>query len=107
MRWYDCYIDDKKFVEIKRAIENHEDFDEWGLIEYGDDSRAVEYNLCIDNSTEETEHLSAFYKLIKNENGYWQHDGCDSFYSYNIDFNDNRWKHKLKEAAEKAFESLF
>ena len=65
-----------------------------------------QYNLCIDNSTEETEHLSAFYKLVKNENGYWQHDDCNSFYSYNIDFNDNRWKHKLKEAAEKAFKLL-
>lgn len=102
---YYCEVDSDRIIE---AIINHEDYDTWGEVEYGDDERAVDYNICIDNSTEETEYCSAFYRIYnKNGRGLWQHDGCQEWYAYEIDFNDENWEAKLKEAAEKAFEKLW
>lgn len=101
---YRCDINKKK---ILKAIKNHESYDAWGDVEYGNDKQAVDYNICIDNSTEETEYCSAFYRLSKNEDGCWQHDGCQEWYPYEIDFSDDKWKEKLKEAAIKAYKALW
>lgn len=101
---YYCEVNKDKIIE---AIINHEDYDTWGEVEYGDDERGVDYNICIDNSTEKTEYCSAFYRIYKNEEGLWQHDGCQEWYAHEIDFNDEDWETKLREAAEKAFEKLW
>lgn len=101
---FECHVDKK---EILKCIKNHESYDTWGDVEYGNNEKAVDYNICIDNSTETTEYCSAFYRLYKNKEGYWQHDGCQDWYSYEIDFSDKNWKEKLKEAAEKAYEELW
>ena len=74
---YRCDVNKKEILE---AIKNHEDYDTWGDVEYGNDEQAVDYNICIDNSTEKTEYLSAFYRLLKNKEGYWQHDSCQEAY---------------------------
>lgn len=100
---YDFNVDVKA---IKRAIKNHYDFDSWGEVMYGNDEQVVDYNICIDNSTEETVYCSAFYRMSLGEDGYWHHDCCTD-YSYNIDFNDKDWKTKLKEATIKAYEELW
>lgn len=107
MNTYNCYIDEKVKSEILNAINNHHSFESWGDVEYGNDKQAVDYNICIDNSTEETEYCSAFYKLSVNENGYWGHDGCQEWYEYEIDFSDKNWEEKLKEAAIKAYKALW
>lgn len=107
MNTYNCYIDEKDKSEILNAINNHYSFESWGDVEYGNDKQAVDYNICIDNSTEETEYCSAFYKLSVNENGYWGHDGCQEWYEYEIDFSDENWEEKLKEAAIKAYKALW
>lgn len=101
---YECHVNKD---EIIKAITNHSDYDSWGEVEYGNNKQAVDYNICIDNSTKETEYLSAFYRLVKNKDGYWQHDGCQEWYSYEIDFSDDKWEEKLKEAAIKAYEMLW
>lgn len=101
---YRCDVKKKKLLNI---IKDREDYDSWGEVEYGNAQQAVDYNICIDNSTEETEYCSAFYRLSKNEDGYWQHDGCQEWYPYEIDFSDDNWKEKLKEAAKKAYEELW
>lgn len=101
---YECHVNKE---EILDAIKNHDCYDTWGDAEYGNDKRAVEYNICIDNSTEETEYLSAFYRLYKNKDGYWQHDSCQEWYLYEIDFSDENWEEKLKEAAVKAYKELW
>lgn len=93
--------------EILEAIKRHECYDTWGNVEYGNDKLAVDYNICIDNSTEETEYLSAFYRLSKNKDGYWHHDSCQEWYAYIIDFSDNHWEEKLKDAAKKAYKALW
>lgn len=101
---YECQVNKDEILE---AIKNREDYDIWGDVEYGNDERAVDYNICIDNSTEKTEYCSAFYRLSKNKEGYWQHDGCQEWYSYEIDFSDDNWEEKLKEAAMKAYKALW
>lgn len=101
---YRCDVNKKEILE---AIKNHEDYDTWGDVEYGNDEQAVDYNICIDNSTEETGYMSAFYRLSKNKDGYWNHDNCQRWYSYVIDFSDNNWEEKLKDAAIKAYETLW
>ena len=101
---YRCDVNKKEILE---AIKNHEDYDTWGDVEYGNDEQAVDYNICIDNSTEETGYMSAFYRLSKNKDGYWQHDSCQEWYHYVIDFSDNNWEEKLKDAAIKAYETLW
>lgn len=104
MMGYKCYVNKK---EILRAIKTHSCYDTWGNVEYGNDEQAVDYNICIDNSSEETEYCSAFYRLSKNKDGYWQHDGCQEWYKYEIDFSDDNWKEKLKEAAIDAYKTLW
>lgn len=107
MNIYECYIDEKVKADILDAINNHYDFDSWGDVEYGNDHIAVDYNISIDNSTEETIYQSAFYRLVKNADGLWQHDGCTEWYEYNIDFSDEDWEEKLKEEAIKSYEKLW
>ena len=92
---------------IKRAIKNHDSYDSWGEVMYGNDKQVVDYNICIDNSTDETEWCSAFYRMSLGEDGCWYHDDCCTSYSYDIDFTDRHWKKKLKDAAIKAYEELW
>ena len=101
---YDYNVDVRA---IKRAIKNHDSYDSWGEVMYGNDEQVVDYNICIDNSTDETEWCSAFYRMSVDEDGYFCHDDCCTYYEYNIDFNDKNWKKKLKEAAIKAYHELF
>lgn len=101
---YQCYVKKK---DILKCIKNHESYDTWGDVQYGNNKKAVDYNICIDNSTETTEYCSAFYRFYENEEGYWQHDGCQEWYPYKIDFSDKNWEEKLKEAAKKAYEELW
>ena len=61
---YKCNV---KKDKILKAIQKHECYDSWGEVQYGNDERAVEYNICIDNTaTEETIYCSAFYGVFKN-----------------------------------------
>ena len=57
---FECHVDKK---EILKCIKNHESYDTWGDVEYGNNEKVVDYNICIDNSTETTEYCSAFAKL--------------------------------------------
>lgn len=50
---YECHVNK---AEILEAIKNHDCYDAWGDVEYGNDKRAVDYNICIDNSTDKTEY---------------------------------------------------
>ena len=79
------YVNEKA---IKKAIKEHYCYDSWGEVEYGNDKYAVDYNICIDNTTEETEYCSAFYKIQSDENGVLHHDDCSECYVYNIDFKE-------------------
>ena len=102
---YSCNINKK---EILGAIKNHEYYDTWGEVEYGNDKRAVDYNIYIDGTDEEGwDYIGAFYRLYADEDGVWHHDDCCELYEYTIDFKDKDWEAKLKEAAQKAYEALW
>lgn len=101
---FKCHVNKHEILE---AIKNHDCYDSWGDVMYGNSRKAVEYNICVDNSTNKTEYLSAFYRLSKDKDGVWQHDNCQEWYAYEINFTDNRWKEKLKEAAVKAYKALW
>lgn len=101
---YKC---DVNKAEILAAIKRHDCYDSWGDVEYGNSEKAVEYNICIDNSTSQTKYLSAFYRIEKGKDGCWQHDDCQEWYLYEINFSDAKWQEKLKEAAIKAYNKLW
>lgn len=100
---YECSINKDKILE---AIKNHSCYDNWGEVEYRNGSKGVTYNICVDSTTENTAYLSAFYRCSKGRDGYW-YDECHEWYSYEINFSDDNWIEKLKEAAEKAYEALW
>lgn len=101
---YECNVNKE---EILDAVKNREDYDTWGDVMYGNEQQAVDYNICIDNSTKETEYCSAFYRMFVNEEGCWQHDSCQEWYPYEIDFSDENWKERLREVTVKAYEVLW
>ena len=102
---YDCSIDKET---ILNAIENHEYYDTWGEVEYGDDTRAVDYNIYIDGTEESGwDYIGAFYRLALGDDGCWHHDDCCEYYSYTIDFNVEDWEEKLKDATKTAFKELW
>lgn len=101
------YICNINTEEILSAIKNHDSYDSWGEVQYVNNKKGVEYNICIDNTTEETEYCSAFYKISADKDGVWHNDDCLECYLYNIDFNDNEWEKKLEIAAKQAFKELW
>ena len=101
---YECNINKE---EILDAIKNHESYDSWGEVQYTNGKKGIDYNICIDNTTEETEYCSAFYKIYADEDGCWSHDDCCEYYIYNIDFNDKDWEKKLEEATKIAYKELW
>lgn len=92
---------------IREALKNHDSYDSWGEVEYSNDKRGVDYNICIDNSTEETGFCCAFYKIYADKDGVWHHDDCCEYYCYDIDFDDKDWKKKLEEVAKIAYKELW
>lgn len=100
-------INAKEKENIIDALKSNDDYDMWGLVLYGNDYLMVDYNICIDNSTEKPEISGAFYRLSARENGSLSHDNCSVWYPYMIDFTDTRWEEKLKKAAQCAFKKLF
>lgn len=79
--------------------------DEWGIIEYGNEYQCVEYNFCIDSSTDKIINESAFYPATKDENGW--HTDCSHFFHFEVDFESPTWKKNLEEGARKAYEEIF
>lgn len=63
---YKCHVNKNR---IQQAIENHDCYDSWGEAEYGNNRQAVEYNICIDNSTEKQNTLVLFTEYLKVRTG--------------------------------------
>lgn len=91
--------------EIMETLKRKESLDEWGDVQFGNDKVAVDYNLCIDNSTEESIDCSAFYLMRIGSDGFWYTD-TSNFVPYQIDFANQNWEEDLRLNAELAFLTL-
>ncbi len=103
--YFQCDITKRRAL---KEIADTDYFDEWGyaFVSVGDEL-GVEYNLCIDNTTNENINCSAIYKTDYNEeSGYIETDEC-TFIHYEIDFNNPKWKKKLENAMCKALIEFF
>lgn len=84
---------------LTEDYKDEDDCDEWAsaFVWFGD--IGVEYNFCIDNSTNEMINSSAIYKTEINE--YLTTD-YDKFVHYEIDFDNENWMEDLENAMCKA-----
>lgn len=89
--------------EILKGIADTDCYDEWGCayISLGDEM-GVEYNLCIDNTTNENINNSAIYKTDYDAEGNCIETDYTTFIPYEIDFDNPKWKRKLEDAMCKA-----
>ena len=104
---YDFYCNINKRKALKE-IADTDCFDEWGCayVSFGE-TMSVEYNLCIDNTTNENINSSAIYRVdYDKENDEYQTD-CDTFIHYEIDFNNPKWEKELEDAMCEALIKFF
>ena len=97
-RLYSWYCDIEKDRTLKE-IADTDFYDEWGgaYISVGN-YVGVEYNLCIDNTTNENINSSAIYKTDYNEREDCIETDGTTFIHYEIDFDNPEWKEKLEDA---------
>ena len=104
---YYFYCDISK-PEVLKEITDTDYFDEWGcaFISVGENV-GVEYNLCIDNTTNENINCSAIYAVNYDE----ESDECETdtstFIHYEIDFDNQKWKTELESAMCEALIKFF
>lgn len=93
---------------ILKEIADTDYFDEWGcaFVSVGEEL-GVEYNLCIDNTTDECENCSAIYKVDYNEKTKYIETDYSTFIHYEIDFDNPEWKAELENAMCKALIEFF
>lgn len=75
--------------------------DEWGVAQYWNGDKGVEYNFCKDSGND----YSAIYSMSMNDEGYGETD-YNNFVGYEIDFSNPQWRGKLKEAMIYAYNTL-
>lgn len=94
--YFECNINKRKAL---KEIADTDCFDEWGCayVSLGDEF-GVEYNLCIDNTTNENINESAIYKVDYDAELDEFATDCDVFIHYEIDFDNPKWKKELENA---------
>ena len=102
---FECYI---KKESILKEIADTDCFDEWGCayISFGE-TMGVEYNLCIDNTTNENINESAIYKVDYDEEYDEYETDYTTFIHYEIDFDNPKWKKELEDAMCEALIKFF
>lgn len=109
---YYFHCDITKRNMLKR-IDNTDFFDEWGcaFVSLEDatlgEEIGVEYNLCIDKTTDEYRDCSAIYKVDYNEKDNCIETDYNKYIHYEIDFNNPKWKKELENAMCKALIEFF
>lgn len=102
---FQCDIARKR---VLKEIADTDYFDEWGcaFISVGEEL-GVEYNLCIDNTTDENINSSGIYKVDYNEENDYIETDYDTSVSYEIDFDNHKWKTELENAMCEALIEFF
>ena len=80
---------------ISEEYKNNDYIDEWASAFVWLENIGVEYNLCIDNTSEEICNSSAIYKTASE--GYLS-TNYDEYVHYEINFNNPNWKAELENA---------
>lgn len=102
---FECDITKRR---VLKEIADTDCFDEWGCayVSLGE-TMGVEYNFCIDNTTNENINESAIYKVdYDEESGYMETD-TSTFIHYEINFDNSKWKKNLEDVMCKALIKFF
>lgn len=102
---FECNITKRR---VLKEIADTNCFDEWGCayVSLGE-TMSVEYNLCIDNTTDESINESAIYRVdYMEENDEYETDCC-TFIHYGINFDNSKWKKNLEDIMCKALIKFF
>ena len=104
---YNFYCNMQK-RRVLKEIADTDYFDEWGCayLSLGE-AMGAEYNLCIDNTTNENINDSAIYKVVYNEESGEYETIYDVFVHYEIDFDNPKWKKELENAICEALIQFF
>lgn len=99
--YFDCNI---KKRNVLKEIADTECFDEWGcaFVSLGEEI-SVEYNLCVDSG----ENCSAIYKVDYDKERDCIETDYNTFISYEIDFDNPKWKRELENAMCEALIEFF
>lgn len=94
--------------QIKKNIKEYDIYDEWGCAFLSIGKKiSVEYNLCVDNTTDESINSSAIYKVNYNEDEDCIETDYDKYIHYEVDFNKRGWKKELENAMCEALIKFF
>lgn len=108
--YFHCDLTKRKTL---KEITDREFFDEWGcaFVSLEDASLkeeiGVEYNLCVDKTTDEYRDCSAIYKVDYNEKDNCIETDYNKYIHYEINFNNPKWKIELENAMCKALIEFF
>lgn len=104
---YTFYCDIKK-RKVLKDIADTNCYDEWGcaFISVGENV-GVEYNLCVDYTTNEHINSSAIYKLDYDEENDYIETDVSTFAHYEINFDNPKWKKELENAMCEALIKFF
>lgn len=104
---YNFYCDIKK-RKVLKDVADTDCFDEWGCayVSLGE-TMSVEYNLCIDNTTDENINESAIYRVDYDEECDEYATDDSTFIHYEIDFDNLKWKKELEHAMCEALIKFF
>ena len=103
-----CFYCKMKKRKILKEIADTECFDEWGCAYVSiSNDRGVEYNLCIDNTTDENINCSAIYRTDYNEKEDCIETDTSTFIHYEINFDNPEWEKELEDAMCEALIKFF
>lgn len=91
---YDCWLVEENFP----MLEDGEMYDSWNIAQLVSENIGCEYNLCIDNSTNEMINESAIYFMYRDEGKYLWDTDFSKFVHYEIDLNNENWQLDLESA---------
>ena len=93
---------------ILKEIADTDYFDAWDCAYVSiSDEIGVEYNLCIDNTTNENINCSAIYKTNYYAEGDYIETDTSTYNHYEINFDNPKWKAELENAMCKALIEFF
>lgn len=81
-------------------------YETWGDFTVWAGDVGIEYNHCIDNTTNEMLDESAFYKIYEDlETGEWD-TSYSPAYHYEIDYSNPNWREAIKDFAFKLMDDV-